>query len=140
MASASKKLKKPDKTASFKEYILYYMKRKGWKQVNLVQCSRQQQSQVSKIINGKVQWVPMDILISMILALQLTVKESIDLLARIERAFSPASDLHKAYVELIKIYSSAERKFPEDSTMLFEADRYLAERKLPTLPNDENKL
>lgn len=140
MASASKKLKKPDKTASFKEYISHYMKRKGWKQANLVQCSRQQQSQVSKIINGKVQWVPMDILISMILVLQLTVKESIDLLARMERAFSPASELHKAYVELIKIYSSSERKFPEDNTMLYEADRFLAEQKLPTLPNDENKL
>ena len=140
MAPAAKKLKKPNKTAPFKEYILYYMKRKGWNQADLVQCSRQQQSQVSKIINGKVQWVPMDVLICFILALQLNVKESIDLLARMERAFSPASDLHKTYIELIKLYSSPEKKFPKDNTMLNEADCFLRERTFPSLPNDENKL
>ena len=96
MTPAAKKLKKPNKTAPFKEYILYYMKRKGWNQADLVQCARQQQSQVSKIINGKVQWVPMDVLICFILALQLNVKESIDLLARMERAFSPASDFEQS--------------------------------------------
>lgn len=140
MTPAAKKLKKPNKTAPFKEYILYYMNRKGWNQADLVQCSRQQQSQVSKIINGKVQWVPMDVLICFILALQLNVKESIDLLARMERAFSPASDLHKTYIELIKLYASPEKKFPKDSTMLNEADQFLMERNYSSLPNDENKL
>ena len=140
MTSAAKKLKKPNKTAPFKEYILYYMKRKDWNQANLVQCSRQPQSQVSKIINSKVQWVPMDVLICFILALQLNVKESIDLLARMERAFSPASDLHKTYIELINLYSSPEKKFPNDSTMLNEADQFLRKRKYSSLPNDENKL
>lgn len=140
MTPAAKKLKKPNKTAPFKEYILYYMKRKSWNQADLVQCSRQQQSQVSKIINGKVQWVPMDVLICFILALQLNVKESIDLLERMERAFSPASDLHKTYIELIKLYASPEKKFPKDSTMLNEADQFLMERNYSSLPNDENKL
>ena len=111
MTPAAKKIKKPNNTASFKEYILYYMKRKGWNQADLVQCSRQPQSQISKIINGKVQWVPMDVLMCIILVLQLNVKESIDLLARMERAFSPASDVHKTYIELIKIYASPEKKF-----------------------------
>ena len=140
MAPISKKLKKPTKSASFKEYITYYMKRKNWNQTALVECSRQSQSQVSKIINGRVLWVPMDVLICIILALQLTVKESIDLLARMERAFSPASELHRAYIELIKIYSDPGNNFPTDSTMLIVADEYLAEWQLPGLPNDENKL
>ena len=82
----------------------------------------------------------MDVLICFILALQLNVKESIDLLARMERAFSPASDLHKTYIELIKLYSSPEIKFPKDSTMLDEADQFLMERNYSSLPNDENKL
>ena len=82
----------------------------------------------------------MDVLICFILALQLNVKESIDLLARMERAFSPASDLHKTYIELIKLYSSPGKKFPEDSTMLNEADHFLRERNFSSLPNDENKL
>ena len=82
----------------------------------------------------------MDVLICLILALQLNVKESIDLLARMERAFSPASDLHKIYIELIKLYSSPEKKFPKDSTMLNEADQFLMERNYSSLPNDENKL
>lgn len=140
MTPAVKQLKKPNKTASFKEYILYYMKRKGWNQADLVQCSRQPQSQISKIINGKVQWVPMDVLMCIILVLQLNVKESIDLLARMERTFSPSSDVHKAYIELIKIYASPEKKFPKNNTMLNEADKFLRERNYSSLPNDENKL
>ena len=82
----------------------------------------------------------MDVLICFILALQLNVNESIDLLARMERAFSPASDLHKTYIELINLYSSHEKKFPNDSTMLNEADQFLRKRKYSSLPNDENKL
>ena len=60
------------------------------------------------------------------------------LLARTERAFSPASDQHQAYQELIAIYASPEYTFEEGNNMLSFADDYLEERKLARLPNVED--
>ena len=75
MALAAKKLKKPNETAPFKEYILYYMNRKGWNQSTLAQHARLSQSNVCKIINGNYERTKMESFVSLSLVLQLTVKE-----------------------------------------------------------------
>ena len=113
------------------------MKRKNWSQARLAACARLNQSQVSKIINGWVYSVSVDALVCICLALQLSLPESKDLLARAERAFSPAQPLHGAYQELIRIY---EKKAPcakreEESNFLLDADVYLRQKHLPPLPN-----
>lgn len=48
------RLAKPSKTASFKEYMEYYLERKNWSQNKLAIAARLNQSQVNKIINGTV--------------------------------------------------------------------------------------
>lgn len=138
MKISAKKLTKPCTTASFEEYLKYYVRRKGWSQSHLAECARLNQSHINKIINGNVYNISVDVLICISLALQLTLEESKDLLARTERAFSPASDQHQAYQELIVIYSSSEHQFDEGNNMLTFADAYLKERKLARLPNVED--
>ena len=138
MKTSAKKLIKPCATASFEEYLKYYIRRRGWSQSRLAVCARLNQSHINKIVNGNVYNTSVDVLTCISLALQLTLDESKDLLARTERAFSPASDQHQAYQELITIYSSSERKFEEGNNMLAFADAYLKERKLARLPNVED--
>ncbi len=94
------RLAKPSKTASFKEYMEYYLERKNWSQNKLAIAARLNQSQVNKIINGTVYTVQVDTLVCLCLALQLNLDESKDLLARTERVFSPASTLHQTYQEV----------------------------------------
>ena len=138
MTNGQIKLSKPAVTASFEEYLKYYARRKGWSQSRLAVCARLNQSHINKIINGNVYNISVDVLTCISLALQLTLEESKDLLARTERAFSPASDQHKAYQELIAIYASSEYMFEEGNNMLSFADNYLKERKLARLPNVED--
>lgn len=125
----------PSKTASFKEYIEHYCKRKGWSQNRLSIAARLNQSQVNKIVNGTVYTVQVDTLVCLCLALQLNLSESKDLLARAERAFSPASILHQTYQELIEIYAKMPLDRSDNPELLDEADQILADRKLPVLPN-----
>ena len=134
MTPAAKKLKKPNKTAPFKEYILYYMNRKGWNQSTLAQYARLSQSNVCKIINGNYERTKMESFVSLFLVLQLTVNESKDLLSRAERAFSPASALHTIYNDLIWYYSTIHDD-TEILTMLDYADKYLMDRGYDPLPN-----
>ena len=98
-------------------------------------CARLNQSHINKIINGNVYNISVDVLTCISLALQLTLEESKDLLARTERAFSPASNQHQAYQELIAIYSSPEFTYQEGGNMLSFADDYLMEHNLALLPN-----
>ena len=88
MKTRAKKLTKPCKTASFKEYITYYMQRKGWSQATLASFARLNQSTVNKVINGNNYRTKFDIFICLFLALQLTVEESADLLSRADAATS----------------------------------------------------
>lgn len=125
----------PDQKASFKEYINYYLSRKAWSQNRLSICARLEQSRVNKIINGAIYNIDIDVLVCICLALQLSVAESIDLLSRVERAFSPASDYHNAYIELIDIYAHMPPVYAEDINMLNFADNFLMERNVPALPN-----
>ena len=134
MTPAVKKLKKPNKTAPFKEYILYYMNRKGWNQSTLAQYARLSQSNVCKIINGNYERTKIESFVSLCLVLQLTVNESKDLLSRAERAFSPASELHTVYKDLIWYYSTIHDN-TDILTMLDYADKYLMDRGYDPLPN-----
>ena len=126
---------KPSKKASFREYMEYYLSRKKWSQNRLSICARLEQSRVNKIINGAIYNIDIDVLVCICLALQLTVAESIDLMSRVERAFSPASDYHDAYIELIDIYAQKSPVCSENSNMLNFADDFLMERNVPALPN-----
>ena len=135
MTNGQIKLSKPAVTASFEEYLKYYARRKGWSQSRLAVCARLNQSHINKIINGNVYNISVDVLTCISLALQLTLEESKDLLARTERAFSPASNQHQAYLELIAIYSSPEFTYQEGGNMLSFADDYLMEHNLALLPN-----
>ena len=127
--------RKPDKTAPFREYLKYYMDRKGWSQSRLSVNARINQPRLNKIINGKVSNINIDVLVCICLALQLSLKESKDLLARAERAFSPACKLHSEYQILIERYSIKPLERSEDCNMLIEADDYLTDKGLPTLPD-----
>ena len=100
------------------------MKRKNLSQNKLAEYARLNQPLLNKMINGRIYDMKIDTLVCVCLALQLSLDESIDLLARAERAFSPASELHRAYQYLI-----------ENNIGLDDADEYLKSRKLPMLPN-----
>ena len=130
---------KPAKTAPFKDHLNYYMDRVGLSQNRLALCARINQSRLNKIYNGVIRNVGVDTLVCICLALGLNEDEAQDLLARQERAFSPAEPAHQAYLELIRIYSKKEIIYdtiPQNlSTILEYADAYLIERKFAELPN-----
>ncbi len=130
---------KPAKTAPFKDHLNYYMDRVGLSQNRLALCARINQSRLNKIYNGVIRNVGVDTLVCICLALGLNEDEAQDLLARQERAFSPAEPAHQAYLELIRIYSKKEIIYdtiPQNlSTILEYADAYLIERKFSELPN-----
>lgn len=135
MAPAAKKLKKPNKTASFKEYMDYYLNKKGWSQSQLAMAARLNQPYVNKLINGKVSDVSVDVMMCICLPLQLTVPESKDLLSRVQRAFSPALELHDYYQKLLAIYSYLDFTGIDERNILNNADEYLQKHGLPPLPS-----
>lgn len=135
MSNRLPQLGKPDETAPLGAYIKYYQQIKGWSQSKLALCARLNQSHLNKIINGKVYDVKVDDLVCLCLTLQINLEQSKDLLARAERALSPANPSHRAYMKLIEIYVSKPFDYEGGETMLDYADRYLIERGLPTLPN-----
>ena len=110
------------------------MNRKGWNQSTLAQYARLSQSNVCKIINGNYERTKMESFVSLFLVLQLTVNESKDLLSRAERAFSPSSELHTVYKDLIWYYATLHDD-TDILTMLDYADKYLMDRGYDPLPN-----
>jgi len=132
-------IKPPEITAPFNQYLDYYRDRVGLSQNKLAICARINQSRLNKIYNGKIKNVGVDTLVNMCLVFALTESESRDFLARKERAFSPASPVHQAYLELIHIYSRKKLVYNTSqqnlSSILDEADEYLKERDFSELPN-----
>ena len=127
-------------TASFGLYTDYYARRVGLSQNKLSVCARMSQSRLNKIVNGTIQNVPVETLVSLCLALRLNENEAIDYLARCERAFSPAKPVHQCYLELIRMYSQTERNYgcgsnEELQMVLDEADNYLIAKGFPALPD-----
>ena len=126
---------RPDKAASFQEYMEYYLQRKRWSQSRLAVCARLNQSHLNKIINERIYHVENDVLVCICLALQLTPEEAADLMARAEKALSPASPCYGAYLALLELYSRKESRYEADGGFLLEADEYLRKQKLPALPD-----
>ena len=126
-------------TASFKQYLDYYTRRVGLSENKLAIFSRLNQSTLNKIANGVMKNVDVSMLVCICLALGLSEAESVDLLARRERAFSPASDTHRVYLELIRIYSikeiDYERLSSDPQQLLEKADAYLEKAGKAPLPN-----
>ena len=125
------------KTDSFDLYLNYYMQRVGLSENKLSAFSRLNQSTLNKIVNGKMKNVSIPMLVCICLALGLNEAESVDLLSRRERAFSPADDTHRVYRELIRIYSmkKIDYKRTDPEMLLKDADEYLKRAKKPHLPN-----
>lgn len=131
---------KPNQTASFWLYTDYYARRVGLTQNKLSICARINQPRLNKIVNGAIRNVPVDTLVNLCLALRLSETESIDYLARCERAFSPAKPVHQCYLALIRMYSEKQQVYhniPVEQLQmtLSDADDYLTARGFPALPD-----
>ena len=128
----------PADSASFGEYLNYYTQRAKISQNRLAICARINQSYLNKLANGRINDAPVDTLVSICLALRLSQDEARDLLARKERAFSPANPTHQIYMELIDKYHMKQIDYKdkmEIANFLVEADAYLAGKGCPVLPN-----
>ena len=119
-------------TSSYKLYIDYYTHRVGLTENKLALCIRQSQQRLNNISNGKLKNVDVETLVRICLVLGLDEKESIDLMARRERALSPAVPVHSVYLELIRLYSKKKINYnvpPNDlEQILNDADQYLEMR------------
>lgn len=103
-------------------------------------CARINQPRLNKIVNGTIQNVPVETLVNLCLVLRLSETESIDYLARFERAFSPAKPVHQCYLALIRMYSEKQQDYHNVSIerlqmTLSDADDYLNARGFPALPD-----
>ncbi len=116
-------------TASFKQCLDFYSQKVGLSERKLAHCARINQQWLNKISNGQIEKLDVETLVRLCLVLGLTEKESVDLMARRERALSPASPLHKAYRELFHIYLKKDINYTGGEAdlekILDEADEYL---------------
>lgn len=119
-------------TASFKQYLDHYTQRAGLTENRLAACARIRQQRLNKIANGYIRDVDVETLVRLCLALGLTEPEALDLMARRERALSPANPLHRVYRDLLGIYAQREPSRPSGAIamagILNEADEYLESR------------
>lgn len=119
-------------TDSFKRYVDYYTQRVSLTENKLALCIRQNQQRLNKISNGKLKNVDVETLVRICLVLGLSEEESVDLMARRERALSPAEPVHQVYRELIRWYSTKSINYRAQADklakILDEADRYLQVR------------
>lgn len=124
------------------QYLDHYTQKVGLSKNKLALFDRLDQSTLNKIANGIMKNVDVSMLVCICLALGLNEAESVDLLARRERAFSPANDTHRAYLELIRIYSAKKidykRMENDPQQLLEEADIYLRNEGKTPLPNAWN--
>ena len=128
----------PASNASFGIYLDYYTQRAEMSQNRLATCARINQSRLNKIANGKVKNVPIETIVNVCLALRLSQDEAKDLLARGERALSPANPAHQAYMELIGEYHQRAIDYKSDmevANFLLKADEQLQHKGFPPLPN-----
>ena len=133
----------PTSNASFGDFIRYYTQRNGITINRLATCARMNQPHLYKIINGAIHDVPVDILVSICLALRLSVEEAKDLLARKERAFSPADPAHQVYLRLIGNYHEKAIDYKDTTVVmdfLQEADETLHKEGFAELPKNRNYL
>ena len=129
---------RPDSNASFGIYLDYYTQRAEISQNRLAACARINQSYLNKIANGKLKNVPIEALVNICLALRLSGDEAKDLLARKERALSPANPAHQVYTELIDEYHQRKIDYKKDmevANFLLMADKRLCDRGFPQLPD-----
>lgn len=119
-------------SASFKLYLDYYTQRVGLTENKLALGARIHQQRLNKISNGIVKNVDVETLVRLCLVLGLTEQEAVDLMARRERALSPANLLHRAYRELLNIYAKKKIDYQAGAValanILNEADEYLKSR------------
>ena len=124
-------------TASYKLYVDLYTQRVGLTENKLAFAIRDHQQRLNNISNGNLKNVDVETLVKICLVLGLNEEESVDLMARRERALSPADPVHRVYRELICLYSKKEINYnvPSDKleNILNDADQYLKDRGFPPL-------
>lgn len=131
----------PASDASFEKYIDFYTQREEITVNRLATCARLNQSYLYKIYKGWISDVSVDVLVSVCLALRLSLAEAKDLLARKERAFSPANEVHQVYMKEIEKYHQKEVTYKDrEAVMRFldEANKDLREANCPELPKNRN--
>ena len=126
-------------TASFKQFLTMYSDRKELSENKLAQGARITQKRLNNISNNVTKSVKIPILVALCLVLELTMDEAKDLMARKERALSPANPDHRIYAELIELYSRRNTNYIENpealKTALDEADEFLERNHAEELPN-----
>lgn len=127
--------------SSFKQCYDYYLDRAKLSENRLAKLARIEQSTINKIANNKIKNVQIDTLVCICLALGLTLEQTNDLLARRERALSPANDTHDIYKYLITYYLEkgikADHFANNPEKFLEKADEILIERGKKKLPNKD---
>lgn len=114
-----------EETGSFGEYLQQMIHKKGMKNVEVYTAANLTKQYFSKLLKGKVTPSKTKIL-SLAIALQLNLDETIDFLRMSEYAFSPFSQVDKIFEYFIrnKIYD------------IYRIDIVLFDYGLPTLVND----
>lgn len=100
-----------DEKSTFTEHIFWYLNKLGLSENRLATLARIEQSELNKIVNihsSKARKnVPVYQLVKICLALGLNEEQAADLMARRERALSPANSLHDLYRQLIGLYATS---------------------------------
>lgn len=99
---------KPAATASFNTYLNYYCKCKRISERRLAYLAEIDQPRLNKLVNGKLAKYRIDELVRICLVLGLSPDQANDLMARKERALSPADPVHQAYAQIIEMYTHRE--------------------------------
>lgn len=117
--------------------IFYYYKKKNLKQCELAARARMDPKRLNKIIKDKVPSPHINVLIKLSLALQLTPKETTELLARASRALNSSDPEHQIYKKLIRKYATMDLSDFDDDEFLCNANEFLSSHKLKVFSHPE---
>lgn len=138
------KKRKPEtklgKKDTFKKRLDYFTERAGLTENKLALYAQIDQPELNKIANGRRKNVQIPTLVRICLALGLTLDEATDLMARRERALSPANETHDDYRRLIISYSTRKIDYQKykncPEKLLEEADNFLLKQGKEKLSRD----
>lgn len=126
---------RPPDSATFLEWLEYFMKQRNWTRKDLADHIRRSESYVYGLFRGKRSVISFRTLMSICLALRLKQGDYEALMTSVGITLSPAYKLHRIFKRLLEEYAKKSPQYNDSVFMLDYADAYLVKEGYEPLPS-----